>query len=72
MFTNSGSAGTTGYEYGGVGNPYTVVAASIGIPSGANAVTLGNITLVMGPNYVTIGNPGHSQGSISINSLTFT
>lgn len=70
-FTNSGSAGTSGLEYGGDANPFTVLAPTVTIPAGTNNVTLGSVTLVAGVNYVTIGHPGSQQGSITLHTLTF-
>jgi hypothetical protein len=71
-FDNTGgSSGTTGCEYGGNFNPYTVIAPTVSIPTGTNNVTVGGVELVAGANYIVLGNPGSNQADITVNSLTF-
>jgi hypothetical protein len=74
-FSNTGSAGTTGLEWGGDGQPYQILGGAstptaVAIPAGTNTVTIGAINLPAGHSYVCLGTPGTNQPDITINSLT--
>jgi hypothetical protein len=70
-FTNTGSSGLTGLEWGGEFQPYQILSPTVAIPAGTNTVSIGSINIPAGRSYVTIGKPGTAQSAISINSLTF-
>jgi hypothetical protein len=75
-FTNSGSSGQTQLEHGSAPSGYSILGGTssptlITIPAGTNNVTIGSVPLAKGWNYVTLGDPGTRQSSITINSLTF-
>lgn len=74
-FTNSGSAGTTGLEYGAPGHLFTILGGgtptSVAIPPGTGNVTVdASLPIYPGCGYITLGTPNTRQSTITINSLT--